>query len=230
MLSLTAFSLNSFAGYTYFLQLEEGAGGLPKGSIAFVEKSSSTPPVNNGGNEGGTGTDPEQTDPTEPTEPTEPTYRGSVTFSTIYKSTKTGSNFKTILLGYNARDYSSNNSELPNREAYPCDPAITSECVTVNDPYVKGAYSILYSGSNTVITYTYASLNKIPNQIDMPNFRTSYNTIYVEQNGEMLGCGKSGETFATVGGSSNKHDEYNLSFTCSGNITLPLSNVTFRFN
>lgn len=72
MLSLTAFSLNSFAGYTYFLQMEGGAGGLPKGTIAFVEKSSSTPPVNNGGNEGGTGTDPEQTDPTEPTEPTDP--------------------------------------------------------------------------------------------------------------------------------------------------------------
>ncbi|MFV3378376.1 hypothetical protein ACNE9Y_30110 [Pseudomonas sp. NY11226] len=206
-------SASAQAAYVMYIPTEvKLRGSLPDGTIQFV-----TP------NE-------EPTEPVEPEEPTEPTYRGSVTFSTIYKSTKTGSNFKTILLGYNARDYSSNNSELPNREAYPCDPAITSECVTVNDPYVKGAYSILYSGSNTVITYTYASLNKIPNQIDMPNFRTSYNTIYVEQNGEMLGCGKSGETFATVGGSSNKHDEYNLSFTCSGNITLPLSNVTFRFN
>lgn len=184
-------------------------GSLPDGSISFV-----------------TPTD----EPTIPEEPSEPAYKGSVTFSTFSKYTKLGPKFQTILLGYNSGVFSSNTSELPYRAAYPCNPAITTECVIVNDGYSKGAYNVLYNGNNTDIQYVYATKNLIPNQIDIKTFRTSYKNLYVEQNGEMLACNKGDEGFQAINSMYDKYEQYTVTFTCPGNIILPLSNVTFKFN
>lgn len=209
ILTLIACSISN-AAYRMNIPTEVKLGGsLPDGSIHFVS---------------------ELEEPTEPEAPTEPTYKGSVTFSTFSKYTKLGPKFQTILLGYNSGVFSSNTSELPYREPYPCNPAITTECVTVNDGYVKGAYSVLYNGNNTDIQYVYATKNLIPNQIDIKSFRTSYKNLYVEQNGEMLACSKGNEGFQAVTSMYDKYEQYTLTFTCPGNITLPTSNVTFKFN
>lgn len=197
------------ATYTVYVPTEVKLGGsLPDGSINFVS---------------------EIEEPTEPEAPAEPTYKGSVTFSTFSKHTQLGPKFQTILLGYNSGVFSSNTSELPYRAPYPCNPAITTECVTVNDGYAKGAYSVLYNGNNTDIQYIYATKNLIPNQIDIQSFRTSYKNLYVEQNGEMLACSKGNEGFQAVTSMYDKYEQYTLTFTCPGNITLPTSNVTFKF-
>lgn len=168
-------------------------------------------------------------EPTEPEIPAEPTYKGSVSFSTFSEVTKLV-NWKTIILGYNSGTLASNNSELPNREPYPCDPAYTNECVTVNDGYCKGCYNIMYNGGNSDVTYSYNTKNKIPNQIDIHTFRTSYNTLYVEQNGEMIACGKGNEGFKAMSSMYDTYEQYSVTFTCPGNIKLPWKNVTFKFN
>ncbi|XVO79878.1 hypothetical protein ACQ9ZH_21030 [Pseudomonas chlororaphis] len=199
----------SQAAYVMYIPTEvKLLGALPDGSIKFV-----TP------NE----------EPTEPEVPAEPTYKGSVTFSTFSEYTKLV-NFKTIILGYNSGDLASNNSELPNRNPYPCNPAITTECVTVNDGYSKGSYTAMYNGPVTDVTYFYNSKNLIPNQIDLKTFRTSYSTLYVEQNGEMISCPKGDEGYKAISSFYDKYDQYSVTFTCPGNIKLPWKNVTFKFN
>lgn len=147
MLSLTAFSLNSFAGYNYFLKLEEGAGGLPKGSIAFVEKSSSTPPVNNGGNEGGTGTDPET-----PEVPEEPKEKRELLYSTPLNHYLTTSS-----------EFLFNHTSLPGTPLE-CG-VITSSCVKAN--HTNGSVSFRYTGHNA----NYSSSFYIP---DLIIIKTSY--------------------------------------------------------
>lgn len=197
------------AAYTVYIPSEVNLGGsLPNGSITFVTPTE---------------------EPTEPEAPAEPTYKGSVTFSTFSEVTKLV-NWKTIILGYNSGTYASNNSELPNREPYPCDPAYANECVTVNDGYCKGCYNIMYNGGNSDVTYSYNTKNRIPNQIDIRTFRTSYNTLYVEQNGEMIACGKGNEGFKPMSSLYDTYEQYSVTFTCPGNIKLPWTNVVFKFN
>ncbi|WP_449102037.1 hypothetical protein [Pseudomonas extremaustralis] len=207
-LTLLACSISN-AAYRMYIPTEVKTGGsLPDGTITFVS---------------------EIEEPTEPEAPAEPTYRGSITFSSFYENTKLV-NFKTIILGYNSGTIASNNTELPNRDPYPCNPAITTECVVVNDGYSKGTYTAMYNGGNTDITYYYNSKNRIPNQIDLKTFRTSYNTLYVDQNGEMVECGKGDEGYKFITSLYDTYDQYTVTFTCPGNLKLPWKNVTFKYN
>lgn len=214
---LATISSISQASYMMHIPTEVAKGGsLPDGSISFV-----TAPA----------------EPTEPEQPEETKYRGSVGFSMIYNNTVTVDR-KSVLTGYTAMEYSFNKSELPNHnsEDNPCKwNAFAEECIQIKDSYNKGQYIAQFAGNTTVVNYTWNTINSFPNAIDAKTFKTSYNTLYIEQNGKMVTCGKSNELYQKLRDESIRdryeyYDQYSLTFTCPVKLVLAERNVEFKFN
>lgn len=205
------------AGYMIHIPTEEAQGGsLPNNSITF---------------------NPAKDETVEPEQPEETKYRGSVGFEMIYENIITVDRTR-ILTGYSAINYTFNKSELPNHnpEDNPCKwNAFAEECIQIRDPFNKGQYTAQFAGNTTVVNYTWNTLNSFPNAIDAKSFKTSYKTLYVEQNGEMVACGKSNELYQKLRDESIRdkisyYEQYSLTFICPLKLVLPERNVEFKFN